>query len=82
LTAKRRTRSQLVIRADNTTLPYSGIVAGPARAIQPRLRDLGIPSQYDERRHAFKVPKERLDDLLCALELDGHRVDVQMASWS
>jgi hypothetical protein len=81
MTARRPAKPRPVITADNTTLPNSGIVAGPVRLISPRLRDLEIPWQYDNQRHAYKVPKSRLDDLLCALELDGCRVDVRMAPW-
>ncbi len=75
---RRRTET---ITADDTTLRHTALIYGPARIVSPCLRRLGIPSQYDPQRHAFKVARARLDDALVGLELDGYVVDVQQAAW-
>jgi hypothetical protein len=74
-------RNAETITADDTTLRHTGLVYGPARVIVPCLRQLGIPSQYDQQRRAYKVSKTRLDDVLVALDIAGYDVDMQQSAW-
>lgn len=75
---KRRVKPQLVT-AEQTT--RSGVLRGPARVVMPAIRQVGSPWQFDARLGRYLVPLQSLDDVLAAIELDGHRV-MRMAGWS
>jgi len=76
---KRRTKPQTIVVEQTKR---SGVLYGPVRAIHPAITQVGSPYQYDGLLHAYKVPLQRLDDVLAAIELAGHHVDVQMVGWS
>lgn len=57
-------------------LRFSTRLRGPVRVVVPALRRLGIAWSWDARTTAFLVPKQRADDVLVALELAGHRVEI------
>ncbi len=79
MTATRR----LTVRVEQpASLPHSAVLYGPVRACQPAIRLTGCPWQYDSLLHGYKVPRAHLDDVLAAIELAGHVVDVSMPSWS
>lgn len=78
----RRHKAPLTVTVEQPAkLPHSAVLVGPVRAVQPAIRAVGCPSQYDGLRHGFKVPRDRLDDVLSAIESAGHRVDVKAALW-
>lgn len=62
--------------------PHSALAFGPVRVIQPAIRAVGCAWQYDSLLHCYKVPRDRLDDVIAAIESAGHRVDVPMPGWS
>jgi hypothetical protein len=76
---KRRLRPQTV-RVEQTR--HSGVLYGPVRVVHPAITQTGSPYQYDGLLHAYRVPLQRLDDVLAAIELDGHHVDMRMPGWS
>lgn len=77
--ARRRTKPQTIAAWQRGRFTYA--VRGPARVIHPTLQRLGMPWQWDHNASAYLVSAQRVDDLLCALEVDGHHVDVGMAGW-
>lgn len=79
MTAVRRRTRPLTVRVDQ--LRHSGVLYGPVRVVAPAIKRVGCSAQYDNRLHAFKVPLQRLDDVMVAIELDGHHVQLGMASW-
>jgi hypothetical protein len=58
---------------------HSGIITGPVRVVHPVIVRLGIPYQYDHRRHAWMVPMQRRADIEAALVADGHFVEAFLA---
>lgn len=80
-TVVKRRKTSVVVRVDDT-LRFTSRVYAPVCVVSPELRRLGIVWQYDSLLRCYLIPKRRTDDLLCALELAGHRVDVQMPGWS
>lgn len=54
---------------------HTGAVRGPMRVLHPTIKRLDLPYQWDAKAGVYLVPLPRLDDLLAAVELDGHRVE-------
>ena len=81
MTTTRRRQKQSTITAWQRGR-FTGAVRGPVRVVHPAIKRLGIPWQWDAQRGCYLVPRQHFDDLLAALELDGHHVDYQMAGWS
>lgn len=84
MTATRRRTKPLTVRVEQPVkLKHSARLYGAVRVIAPALREVACPSMYDHRLHCYVVPKDkRLDDVLAAVELAGHVVDVEMPGWT
>lgn len=59
---------------------FTARLTGPSTAVVPALQRIGAAWQYDGRE-VWRIPNDRLDDALAALELAGHHVDYQEALW-
>jgi hypothetical protein len=81
VTGRRRAGKQTITVDTTGPRRFSDTVHGPVRHVAPRLRLLGIPSQYDSKTHTYLVPKARTDDLCALLESDGFEVDLKAALW-
>lgn len=60
---------------------HTSVIKGPVRTVHPVLTKLAVPWMWDFELGAYLVSNQRIDDVLAALEADGHRVDYMMAGW-
>ncbi len=60
---------------------HTGAVRGPAGVIHPAITELGVPWMWDSKRRAYLVNIKRLDEVLVAIELAGHHVQLELAPW-
>lgn len=82
MTATKR-RQPFTVRVEQPAeLPRTARLYGPAKVLSPALEHARAPHQYDRERRCYLVPRNRLDDVLVAIELAGHLVDIPMAGWS
>lgn len=69
----------LVVDVEQTA--RSGVLYGPVRVVHPAIKAVGCPWQYDHRRHAYLIPRQHIDDVMVAIELAGHAVQMRMPQW-
>jgi hypothetical protein len=78
VTARKRRVKPSTVTVEQTK--RSGVLYGPVRVIHPVIKRLGVPWQFDGRRRAYRVPVQRIDDVMVGIELDGHNVDYRSAA--
>ncbi|WP_375481228.1 hypothetical protein [uncultured Jatrophihabitans sp.] len=60
---------------------HTAAVRGSIRVIHPVLQRHNIPWQWNHQLGVYLVSAKRIDDLLVALEVDGHHVEYRTALW-
>jgi hypothetical protein len=59
----------------------SAVLTGAVRLIHPAIRVTGCEWEYDNLRHAYRVPIRDLDEVTEAMERAGHAVIPEAARW-
>lgn len=80
MTTPRRRAKPLTVTAWQRT-PITSVLRGPVRVIHPALKLVDCPYQWDAKISSYLLPARRLDDVLAAIELDGHHVQLELAPW-